>query len=86
LLVIEDGEILRLGLHAFHRYHEQLAVATLAKGPLEFASLWRHQSSPSLFSVRQGLVKAPPNCHHRLKIDPPETVFRTHPLCGTMDI
>src|SRR5690554_3113768 len=57
LLVIEDGEILRLGLHAFHRDHEQFAVATLAKGSLESASLRWHQSSSSLSSVRQGLVK-----------------------------
>ena len=34
MLVVEDGEILRLSLHAFRRNDKQFAVATLAKGAL----------------------------------------------------
>ena len=37
-LVIEESEIQRFGPYAFRRDYEQLAVARLAKGPLEFSS------------------------------------------------
>ena len=73
LLVIEDGEILRLGLHAFHRDHEQLTVATLAKGSLECASLRWHQASPAFSSLRQVLGKVPPS---RMRGIPPSRPCR----------